>query len=90
MIPNLVQVYRPATDRWVMPEIRSNRQYRPISALEMTMRQTLEGMEDFASEFGFHHNALDIEFELLTTHAIDALPTKTIRQPFTARILHFP
>jgi len=71
-----------------MPETHRNINYRPISLLEMTMRQTLEGMEDFSSDFGFNHGMID--FELLDTHAVEALPTKTISQPFTARILHFP
>jgi len=56
--------------------------------LEMTMRQTLDGMEDFTSSFGFSHTA--IPFEILDTHAIEALPTRTISHPFSARILHFP
>ena len=51
------------------------------------MRQTLEGMEDFSSSFGFSHTA--VPFELLDTHAIEPLPTKTISHPFSARILHF-
>lgn len=54
------------------------------------MRQTLEGMEDFASDFGLSQSVGDLDFELLDIHAIEALPTKTISQPFTARILHFP
>ena len=52
------------------------------------MRQTLEGMEDFSSSFGFSHST--VAFELLDTHAIDPLPTRTISHPFSARILHFP
>ena len=73
-----------------MPNMRPKINYRPISLLEMSMRQTLEGMEDFTSDFGFSQNLNDIDFELLDTHAVEALPTKTISQPLTARILHFP
>ena len=72
----------------VMPRSRQNLNYRPVSQLEMIMRQTLEGMEDFSSSFGFSHST--IAFELLDTHAIDPLPTRTISHPFSARILHFP
>jgi len=71
-----------------MLEIRKNINYRPISKLEMTMRQTLEGMEDFSSSFGFSHST--VAFELLDLHAVEPLPTKTISHPFSARILHFP
>ncbi|MDH3354261.1 MAG: hypothetical protein OEL79_03470 [Chromatiales bacterium] len=70
--------------------MRQKLNYRPISLLEMTMRQTLEGVEDFASDFGFGTDLSDIDFELLDTHAVEAMPTKTISQPFTARILRFP
>ena len=68
--------------------LNQNLNYRPISELEMLMRQSLEGIEDFTSNFGFNHAA--IPFELLNTHAIEALPTRTVDHPFTARILHFP
>ena len=74
----------------VMPKSRQNLNYRPISSLEMTMRQTLEGLEDFASAYGFGQSLMDIEFELLKTHAVEPLPTRTISHPFTARILRFP
>ncbi|MCW8888698.1 MAG: hypothetical protein OQK25_06515 [Gammaproteobacteria bacterium] len=73
-----------------MPGIRRNRSYRPISLLEMTMRQTLDGMEDFTSSYGLEQSLLDIEFELLDTHAVEPLPTKKISHPFSARILRFP
>ncbi len=52
------------------------------------MSETLAGMEDFSSSFGFDHTTLT--FELLDTHAVEPLPAKTISHPLGAQMFYFP
>lgn len=42
-----------------------------VSALEMTMRDVLDGLEDFASDFAFAAGAPDT-FEILAIEPVDA------------------